>query len=100
MIAKCRHCHREHHSVFASTTCCLFAPKEPTGWCAWCGRDCPGTFCSRPCAVAFRDDVLADCETPPARGWCAWCGRDCKKLFCNRVCEVAYGKDASKNRAA
>jgi hypothetical protein len=94
-LATCEHCHAHHTDAFAAGACCLFAPKKPTGWCAWCGRDCPGTFCCRPCAVAYRNDVLGSREKPPP-GWCAWCGRDCVGVFCNARCEKAHRRDKSK----
>lgn len=96
MITKCRHCRRDYSTIAEAAACCLFAPKKPAGWCAWCGRDCPGTFCSRPCAVAFHQDALASHEAPPARGWCAWCGKDCRGTFCNKACRLQYGKDTSR----
>lgn len=90
---QCPHCRHRYASTVAAATCCLFAPKQAVGWCSWCGRDCPGTFCSRPCAVAYQNDVLASREALPVRGWCNWCGRDCRGAFCNPTCKLAYRND-------
>lgn len=96
-IHRCAHCHQKHPSHISAAMCCLFAPK-PTGWCAWCGKDCKGTFCCRPCAVGYRNDVIAARSRDSARGWCAWCGNDCVGEFCTKRCEKDYQRD--KSRAA
>lgn len=58
--AKCPCCRKHYPSRVGAEACCMFEPKVPLGWCAWCGKDCSTIFCCRPCQVEYQRDVVAE----------------------------------------
>lgn len=57
----CKYCGYKHKIIAAAYACCLFAPEEKTGWCAWCGDSVDNglTFCNKSCADEYNFEMLS-----------------------------------------